>query len=294
MPGDICSSDEYLYVTDIQNKTIYQILNSEIIKQYSSTGKAPGDIIYPQNIYCNNDTLFVLDAQLCRITAFDQNFKYLFSFKLNSACYSFVVDNKQNVYVSKYFGDSLIVKYDFHGNINNKFLNNKHSSYDAKNPLNNAINICIDERNKKLFYSYILKNYIGTINIKSEDIVDKKYFNVNLPEKEFKMKYEENRYFIESSGTIKCSDFKRHQNKTIILCGGGFEGNMGNFNKKRPIRNMKYYLLVVDKKNVEKFLINLPLESGMGYKFTILKDKIFFISMGKQKIYYTKKTNFYI
>lgn len=291
LPIDICASDEYLYIADIQNKAIYKIYNDNIIEEYHSPGKAPGDIICPQEIQCKNDTIFVMDTQLCRLSAFNQNFKYLFSFQMNSSCHSFIVSKNKKVYISKYFGDSLIVECDFNGNITNKFLNNTYPSYDINNPLNNAINISINERDNELLYAYTLKNYIGIIDINENSLENKIVYDIELPFKKLKMGSGNDRYFIECSGTIQCSDFKEYKNKIIILSGGGFQENMGDFKNKKPIKGMKYYLILYNGQDIQNFIINLPIENGYGYRFAILKNKIYFISLGRQKIYFTEINN---
>jgi len=53
---------------------------------------------------------------------------------------------------------------------------------------------------------------------------------------------------------------------------------------------MKYYILIEDKNKLRKFRVNLPLENGLGYRFAILKDKIYFVSISRPKIYYINKS----
>lgn len=289
MPFDICASDEYLFVVDFINKAIYKIKEGSIIEQYSSVGKAPGEFIEPIKIQYKNNKLFLLDNGLGRITAFNKDFEYLFSFIFGFPSHSFVVGNNENIFVTRFLGDSLIVEFDFEGNIKNKFLKNKFLENDLRHSVSNTLNLSFSDKNNNLMYSYLTDNNIILFDIKTKHVKRNITFNLDLPIQKTITKIDGNRFYAESSGTILCSDFKEYNDKLIIMCGGGFEENKGDLGTRKPIKDMKYYMLIENKDELQKFRINLPLENGFGYRFAILKGKIYFVSLGRQKIYYIKK-----
>jgi hypothetical protein len=280
MPISICASENYLFVSDIINRTIYKIEGRKIINEYHSTGgKGPGEFLNPSEIVCYKNKLYLMDRALMRVSIFTDDFKYLSSFLLDNQPNSIAVSS-DNIYVNYLMAKKGIAKYSCDGKLVDSFCISNIINY--TDMLNNAMEMIYDENQKNLICGFTTTNKIIKFDNDGK-IINTLEYNVDIPK--INGKFSEKKGIWElNPGTIFCSDIALYNGKIILLSGGGFTGRQ---EQRIPIKNMEYFLIIIENNNIRHYKLNLPKEDAVGYKFAILKDDIYFISPSHNKIYFT-------
>ena len=284
MPFSITSSDSLLFVSDIINKAIYKIDGDEIIKQYTKYGKGPGEFLNPSKIIFHQGNLFLMDKEVMRISKFSSDFDYLNSFNLDFQPKSFVVSDNY-IFVNVAMEKDQIKVYNHAGaEVKKLSFANENSSLPT---IDNSISMCYDANKQVLFCGLLSTNRIIKIYNQLKQQLDIQY-EVSLPEVLGKYMSQNGKWEI-SSGTVYCSDIFYHAGKLFLLSGGGFTGKQ---QERKSIENMDYYLLIMQgDKVIKRYQIDIPPENFLGYRFTLLENKLFLISISYNKIFRIENFN---
>lgn len=278
MPFAITASENYLYLADMKNQTIYKIKDGKIIKEFSRIGKGPGEFITPYGIKYHQQKIFLLDRSLLRISVFTEDFEFLSSFTLESKPNAFSLSDNY-IFVNTLTGEKEITVYSHEGKLIKKIdlVANKHS-----NLIHNSINAIYDETNNSLICGLLKTNKVVVLN-ESFEKTDTWSYNSLIPDVKSEYREKNNKWQL-SAGSVFCSDLLLFKDKLMLLSGGGFTGSQKS---RKHIQNMKYFLHILNKEGIAAFELNLPVENFLGYKFTILNKRIYFISPAHTKIYCT-------
>lgn len=89
---DVCVNDEGYYLVSGRQNLLSQFNESgEMIRYHSRSGRGPGDLAMPIRMYCNHNTLYLLEANNTRIQRFDLDFNSLNSISLRFLPFNFSV-----------------------------------------------------------------------------------------------------------------------------------------------------------------------------------------------------------
>ena len=284
-PGVCCNGNDYLFIYDLYQNTVFKVRNNKVIDSLFCIGKGPGEYKNISDIAYNDKHVYVLDRFLMRVTKYNENFEYISSFTLKYQPNSMLVTD-ESVFVTTSVSDYLVYEYSHSGEQKNTYIKNELKG-EMASAIANILKLAFYDG--KLYGGYLTKSEIIEIDVKENTLNTYKY-TISNPVK--KAEVIQNGGNISScTGTIYCSDLLIKDNHLLFVSGGGFTGTQEG---RTPIEGMKYYCVTKDLSNENSNFttrkLNIPTEDMLGYQITSLKDEETLLSSPVHSSFYIFST----